>query len=63
MKETDWFWYTVIGVIYLAIVYGLVKPGSPAAGGVTAIAAALSSLITTATGNTNTPTPPGETLV
>jgi hypothetical protein len=53
MNEKTWFWYTVTGIIYVAILYALVKPGSPAANGVTAVTGALASLITTAVGGTS----------
>jgi hypothetical protein len=52
MSEITWIWYVILGIIYLAILYALVKPGSPVAAGVTGISAALSALITTAVGGT-----------
>ena len=52
MNEKTWFWYAVVGIIYIAILFALVKPGSPAASGVTAVAGALASLVTTAVGGT-----------
>lgn len=50
--DTTWIWYTLLGVIYLAILYALVKPGSPGASGVTVLSNALASLVATATGST-----------
>lgn len=58
-----WFWYLLLGIIYVAILYALVKPGSPAAAGVTSVANALSTLVTTAVGgNSPSSTPQGGTL-
>jgi hypothetical protein len=63
MNEKTWFWYAILGIIYVAILYALVKPGSPAAGGVTAVSSALASLVTTAVGGTsNNTVPPGGIL-
>lgn len=53
MNEHAWFWYMVLGIIYLAILYMLVKPGSPAGQGVQAFANAFASLVKTAVGGTN----------
>lgn len=66
MTETSWIGYVILGVIYLAILYALVKPGSPVAAGVTGISKALADLITTAVGgspNTSSNSvPPGGIL-
>lgn len=44
--------YIVLGVIYLAILFVLVRPQSSAASAVENISAALTSLVKTASGNT-----------
>jgi hypothetical protein len=51
-SDKGWFWTLIIGLIYVAIVYVLVKPGSDGANAVKGLANALSSLVTTATGGT-----------
>lgn len=53
MTDKSWFWSVVIGIIYLAILFVLVKPSSPAATAVQSISGALSALVTTAAGNTS----------
>lgn len=47
----------LIGVIYLAILYSLVRPGSPAAGTVKTITDALVGIVGSATGYTSGGTP------
>ena len=43
----------LIGVIYIAIVYALVRPGSPAAGAVTTISNLMIGLVGSVTGSNN----------
>lgn len=63
MGEKTWFWYTILGIIYLAILTLLVRPGSPATQGVISLSNGLSSLIKTAVGgNPATNIIPGTTL-
>jgi hypothetical protein len=50
--EKAWFWYFVLGIIYLAILFVLVKPGSQAEAGVISLSNGLAALITTAVGGT-----------
>jgi hypothetical protein len=50
MNDKAWFWTLLIGVIYIAILYVLVKPGSAGASAVQAFSKALADLVTTATG-------------
>jgi hypothetical protein len=52
MNDKGWFWTLLIGLIYVAILFVLVKPGSPGADAVKGLSNALSSLVTTATGGT-----------
>jgi hypothetical protein len=61
--DKSWFWTLVIGMIYVAILYVLVKPGSNGANAVKGLSNALANLVSTATGgtpatdgNTNVPT-------
>ena len=42
----------LIGVVYVAIVYALVRPGSPAASVITSISRALTGVVGSATGST-----------
>ena len=51
-ESTTWIWYMILGIIYLAILYALVKPGSPVAAGVVGISTALDTLVSTAVGGT-----------
>jgi hypothetical protein len=50
--EKAWFWYFVLGIVYVAILYVLVKPGSNAESAVVSLSKGLSSLVTTAVGGT-----------
>lgn len=52
-SDTAFIWIFLIGVIYVAILYALVRPGSPAAGAVNTVSNALAAVVATATGNTN----------
>jgi hypothetical protein len=52
--EKAWFWYFVLGIIYIAILFVLVKPGSQAESAVLSLSDGLSTLITTAVGGTPT---------
>jgi dolichol kinase len=45
----DTIWQLVIGVIIVAIIFTLVRPGSPSGSAITQISDALASLIGTAT--------------
>lgn len=45
----DTIWETITGAIIVAIVYVLVRPGSPAATAVTQVSDALQALVKTAT--------------
>lgn len=49
----------LVGAIYLAIVYSLVRPGSPAAGVVQTVSNALVAVVSTATGFYTTVNPYG----
>jgi hypothetical protein len=67
MENMTWIWYFILGIVYVAILYALVKPGSPAANGVNAVSNAIATLITTAVGGTPAnvspnPVPPGGIL-
>jgi|HubBroStandDraft_2_1064218.scaffolds.fasta_scaffold104671_4 hypothetical protein len=50
--EKAWFWYFVLGIIYIAILFVLVRPGSDAESAVVSLSKGLSSLVTTAVGGT-----------
>lgn len=50
--EKSWFWYFILGIIYLAILYVLVKPGSQANAAVVSLGQGLADLVTTAVGGT-----------
>ena len=52
MEKMTWLWYFILGIIYIAILYALVKPDSPAANGVKAVSDAIATLVTTAIGGT-----------
>jgi hypothetical protein len=52
MSDKGWFWAFLIGIIYVAILFVLVKPNSDGAGAVQAVSKALADLVTTATGGT-----------
>ena len=45
----DYVWQFVVGVMFLAIVFMLVRPGSPAAIAIKDVSTALSGLVQTAT--------------
>jgi hypothetical protein len=47
-------WSVITGVIILAIIYMLVRPGSPAATAIAQVGNALSALVATSTGYTTT---------
>jgi hypothetical protein len=47
---SDWIWRIVTGVLILAILYVLVRPGSKAATAVTDIGSAMTHLVTAAVG-------------
>lgn len=49
MKWGDLTWELVTGAIIVAVIYMLVRPGSPAASAVEQVSAALSALVATAT--------------
>lgn len=49
MNDKGWFWTLIIGMIYVAILYVLVRPGSEGANAVTGLSAALVTLVQTAT--------------
>jgi len=55
MNDKAWFWYFVIGIIYIAILVVLVKPGSGAAAAVTTLSDGLATLVATASGYSNLP--------
>jgi hypothetical protein len=52
VNEHAWFWYFVLGIIYLAILFILVKPGSDAEGAIVNVSNGLASLVKTAVGGT-----------
>lgn len=52
MNEKAWFWYFLLGLIYIAILVVLVRPNSPASSAVASLSNGLSSLVTTAIGGT-----------
>lgn len=52
MNEHVWFWYFLLGIIYIAILFMLVKPGSNAGGAVVGVSKGLAELVTTAVGGT-----------
>jgi hypothetical protein len=55
MKESKaWLWYFILGIIYIALLVLLVKPGSNAGTAVKSLSNGLSDLIRTAVGG-NTP--------
>jgi len=55
MNGKAWFWYFVIGLIYIAILVVLVRPGSGAANAVTTLGDGLASLVAVASGYGNLP--------
>jgi hypothetical protein len=51
---SDGIWSLVTGVVIVAIVFMLVRPGSPGANAIADVSSALTALVTTAAGtNTN----------
>jgi hypothetical protein len=46
----SWIGFFIVGIIYIAILVMLVKPGSPAAAGVVSLSNGLADLIATAVG-------------
>jgi hypothetical protein len=58
MGEKTWLWYFILGIIYIAILVMLVKPGSDAGNAVTSLSNGLSTLIKTAVGAPSTTTVP-----
>jgi dolichol kinase len=63
--EKAWFWYFVLGIIYIALLVVLVRPGSDATNAVLKLSDGLASIIKTAVGGTTATTsnvPPGGIL-
>lgn len=50
---SDYIGAFLVGIIYLAILYLLVKPGSDGATAIKTVSTALADLVKTATGSTN----------
>lgn len=61
MSKDD-IWQFLIGVIIVAIIYMLVRPGAPAAAAVQDVSTALSNLIKTATDYTVSGSSSGQTV-
>jgi hypothetical protein len=62
--EKVWLWYFLLGIIYIALLVMLVKPGSDAGSAVVSLSHGLSSLVKTAVGGTSAASdvPPGGIL-
>jgi hypothetical protein len=62
--EKAWFWYFVLGIIYIALLVMLVKPGSNAGSAIGSLSNGLADLVKTAVGGTQPASnvPPGGIL-